>query len=260
MRAAFRAGLVLALLLGGVAAAHAQTTPVPPPTDEERKAAFPPNLQGHAVHDTGVHFMVLADQLEWQGSPAGNGAIWDTKAWVGGDVNRIWVRSEADYQQGEFDDAEGHLMLGRNISPWWSLVGGVRHDFTPGPARTWAAVGLQGLAPQWFDVEVTGYLGESTRTALRVEVEYDWLLTDRLIVQPLMELNAFGKADPDREIGAGLSTVEFGARVRYEIRRELAPYAGLVWHRQVFETGDLARERGEDAGGWRFVSGLRFWF
>lgn len=251
---------LLVLLLASAAGASAQTTPVPPPTDDDRRAAFPPDLQGHAVHDTGLHFMVLGDQLEWQVSGLGGGALWDAKAWVGGDINRIWIRSEADYQDGTFDDAEAHLMLGRNISRWWTVVGGVRQDFAPGVGRTWAAIGLQGLAPQWFDVEATFYLGESARTAARLEVEYDLLLSDRLIVQPLMEANVMGKGDPERQIGAGLSTLEFGARLRYEIKREVAPYAGLVWRRKLFGTGDLARDHGDEVGGWRFVSGLRVWF
>lgn len=93
-----------------------------------------------------------------------------------------------------------------------------------------------------------------------MEVAYDLLITDRLIVQPLVEVNLTGKGDPERQVGVGLSTLEFGARVRYEIRREVAPYAGLVWHRKLFGTGDLARAHGEDAGGWRFVSGFRVWF
>lgn len=256
-----RVHLALLLLACAMATtATAQTTPVPAPTDEERKAAFPPDLQGHGVHDSGLHYMVLFDQMETQASGEGLGAIWDAKAWVGGDVNRIWVRTEADHQGGEFDDAEGHVLLGRNISRWWTAVGGVRQDFAPGVGRTWLAVGLQGLAPQWFDVETTFYLGESARTAARLEVEYDLLFTERLILQPLLEINLFGKSDPERGVGAGLSTIEFGARFRYEIRRELAPYAGLVWHRRVFETGDLARDQGEDVGGWRFVTGLRVWF
>ena len=91
-------------------------------------------------------------------------------------------------------------------------------------------------------------------------MEYDLLLNDRVAVQPIFELNAFGKSDPERQVGAGLSSIEFGARFRYEIRRELAPYAGLLWHRKVFGTGDLAREQGEDVGGWRLVTGLRLWF
>ena len=258
MASFMRSALALALLaVAGTAAA--QTAPVPTPTEVERKAAFPPDLQGHAVHDTGLTFMVLVDQLEGQWS-AKTGAIWDMKTWIGGDLNRLWIRSEADYQAGAFEDAEAHVLLGRAVSRWWNLVGGVRQDFTPGPQRTWAAIGMQGLAPQWFDVEATAYLGESARTAARLEVEYDLLLTDRLIVQPLVELNLYGKSDPERLVGAGLSTMEFGARLRYEIKRELAPYVGLVWHRKVFETGDLAREDGDSVGGWRLVTGVRAWF
>lgn len=252
--------LLLALACATAATASAQTTPVPTPTEDERKAAFPPDLQGHAVHDAGVHFMVLGDQLEMQVHGDGVGALWDAKGWVGGDINRIWLRTEADYDHDQFESAEGHLMLGRNISRWWTLVGGFRQDFAPGVGRTWAAVGLQGLAPQWFDVEMTGYLGESARTSLRVEVEYDFLFTDKLVMQPLLEVNLFGKDDPERGVGSGLSTVEFGARWRYEIRRELAPYAGLVWHRKVFGTGDYAREQGDSVGGWRLVTGVRVWF
>lgn len=251
---------LLALVCLAPATAGAQTTPVPAPTDEDRKAAFPPDLQGHAVHDAGVNFMLLGDQLEMQVTGDGAGALWDAKGWVGGDINRIWLRTEADYNGGAFESAEGHLMLGRNISRWWTVVGGFRQDFAPGVGRTWAAVGLQGLAPQWFDVEMTGYLGESARTSLRVEVEYDLLFTDKLVMQPLVEMNLFGKDDPERGVGSGLSTVEFGARFRYEIRRELAPYAGLVWHRKVFGTGDYAREQGESVGGWRLVTGVRLWY
>lgn len=255
-RVVFTLGFACAL----ATTAAAQVTPVPPPTDEDRKAAFPPDLQGHAVHDGGVHYMLLFDQLEPQFSGDGTGALWDTNLWVGGDLNRIWARTEAAYEDGEFEHAEGHLLLGRNFSRWWTVVGGVRQDFAPGVGRTWLALGLQGLAPQWFDVEVTGYFGESARTALRAEVEYDLLLNDRVAVQPIFELNAFGKSDPERQVGAGLSSIEFGARFRYEIRRELAPYAGLLWHRKVFGTGDLAREQGKDVGGWRLVTGLRLWF
>ena len=258
--APFMRSTIFLVCLAIATAASAQTPPVPPPTDEERAAAFPPDLQGHAVHGEGLNFFVLVDQLEWQRLRGANGFLWDAKTWVGGDINRIWFRSEGGSHGGSVEDAEAHLMLGRAIGRWWDVVGGVRHDFTPGPARTWLAVGLQGLAPQWFEVEATAYLGESARTALRVEVEYELLLTDRLVVQPLVEVNVFGKADPDRVIGAGLSTVEMGARLRYEIRRELAPYVGLVWHRRTFGTADLAREHGEDVGGWRLVTGLRVWF
>ena len=146
------------------------------------------------------------------------------------------------------------------FSRWWDVVAGVRFDARPAPSHTWFAIGIQGMAPQFLDVQATAFIGQSGHVAARLEVEHDLLITQRLVLQPLVELSLSGADDPDRGIAAGLSTGEVGFRVRYEIRRELAPYAGVVWHKKLFGTGDAARERGEDAGGWHLVSGLRFWF
>ena len=140
------------------------------------------------------------------------------------------------------------------------MVAGVRQDFRPGPARTWAAIGLQGLAPYWFEVEATAYIGESGRTHFRVETEYELLLTNRLILQPLVELEIYGKSDPERGIGTGLSSGDAGLRVRYELRREFAPYIGVTWNRKFFGTGDFAQAAGEDTGGARVATGVRVWF
>jgi copper resistance protein B len=139
-------------------------------------------------------------------------------------------------------------------------VAGVRQDFEPGPSRTWAAVGVQGLAPYWFEVELTGYVGASGRTHLRGEVEYELLLTNRLVLQPLLEVELYTKSDPERGIGAGLSTTDVGLRLRYEFKREFAPYIGVTWNNKWGQTGDFAEAAGEDTGGARFVTGLRLWF
>jgi copper resistance protein B len=139
-------------------------------------------------------------------------------------------------------------------------VAGVRQDFEPGPSRTWAAVGVQGLAPYWFEVELTGYVGASGRTHLRGEVEYELLLTNRLVLQPLVEVELYGESDPERGIGAGLSTTDIGLRLRYEFKREFAPYIGVTWNNKWGQTGDFARAAGDDTGGARFVTGLRLWF
>lgn len=235
-------------------------TPIPPVTDGDRAAAFPPDLGGHAVHDGAIHYMVLFDQLEWQADGLTSGLNWDTKTWVGTDLNRVWLRSEGATADGEIEEAEAHALYGRSFARWWDVVVGVRQDIRPGPGQTWAAVGLQGLAPQWFEVEATLYVGESAATLARFEAEYEVLLTNRLMLQPLIEANVFGKALPDRGIGAGLSTLETGIRLRYEIRRELAPYVGLLWHRKFFGTADYAREAGDSVGGWRAAMGLRLWF
>ena len=232
---------------------------IPPITDDDRKAAFP-NVEGHAVHDNAVNYFVLFDQLEWQAGNDVSGVNVDTTGWVGRDRERLWFRAEGDSDDGRVADAEAHVFYGRQFARWWDLVAGVRQDFNPGPARTWAAVGVQGLAPYWFEVEATFYVGTSGRTHARFDVEYELLLTNRLVLQPLVEVDVYGKSDPERGIGAGLSTIDSGLRVRYEVSRELAPYIGVTWSRKFGKTAELAESARKDPGGARFVTGLRLWF
>jgi copper resistance protein B len=232
---------------------------IPPVTDEDRKAAFP-DVEGHAAHDKAVHYFVLFDQLEWQAGAGTDGLSIDTRGWVGGDRDRLWFRAEGDGENGRVGEAQTHVLYGRQFSRWWDVVAGVRQDFRPGPAQTWAAFGVQGLAPYWFEVEATAYVGASSRTHARFEVEYELLLTDRLVLQPLVEAEIFGKSDPERGVGAGLSTTDAGFRLRYEFRREVAPYVGITWKNKWGKTADFAEAAGEETGGARFVTGLRLWF
>ena len=232
---------------------------IPPLTDEDRKEAFP-DLAGHTLHDRAVQSFILLDQFEWQASRETGAVSLDSKAWIGGDRNRMWLRAEGNGEGGRVDDAELHVLFGRQISRWWDVVAGIRQDFRPGPAQTWAAVGVQGLAPYWFEIEATGYVGAEGRTRARVEAEYELLLTNRLVLQPRAELELVGKSDPERGVGAGISTTDLGLRVRYEIRKELAPYIGLVWRNNWGKTADFAEAAGEERGGARFVTGLRLWF
>lgn len=231
---------------------------LPPVTDADRAAAFPGDLEGHTVHDRRTTTFVLFDQLEWRGTHK-SGAL-DNTSWVGGDVNRFWLRAEGEMEDGRVDNASLHALWGHSVSRWWDVVAGVRQDFEPEDSQTWAAVGLQGLAPYWFELQATGYLGAGGRTHARLEAEYELLLTNRLIVQPLVEVELYGKADPSRSIGAGLSSVETGLRLRYEIRRELAPYIGITWDRKFFGTADLIRAEGGDVNRARVAIGVRTWF
>jgi copper resistance protein B len=233
--------------------------PLPPITDADRAAAFPQDLEGHATHDRRITAFVLFDQLEWQGGENGGISI-DNKNWIGGDVNRLWIRAEGETSAGRPENAQIHALFGRSVARWWDVVVGLRQDFKPGSPQGWLAVGVQGLAPQWFELELTGYLGQSGRTHARVEVEYELLFTNRLILQPLVELELYGKDDPERGIGAGLSAVDAGLRLRYELRREIAPYIGLTWHRATFGTADYARADGEEVGRVRVAFGVRTWF
>jgi copper resistance protein B len=233
--------------------------PLPPISDADRAAAFPQGLGGHATHDRRITSFVLFDQLEWQGGDNGGASI-DNKNWIGSDINRLWIRAEGESSAGRPENAQLHALYGRSFSRWWDVVVGLRQDFRPGPAQGWLALGIQGLAPQWFEIEVTGYLGQSGRTHARFEVEYELLFTNRLILQPLIEAEIYGKDDPERGIGAGLSSIDAGLRLRYEFRRELAPYVGITWHRALYGTADYAREEGEEIGRARLAVGVRAWF
>jgi copper resistance protein B len=232
---------------------------IPRLADADRAAAFP-DVEGHSIHDNAVNYFVLLDQLEWQTGQSGHGGAWDNRGWIGGDRDRFWFRTEGTSAEGRVDDAQTHLFYGRAIARWWDLVVGVRQDMRPGPAQTWAAIGVQGLAPYWFEVEATAYVGASGRNHVRLEAEYDLLLTNRLVLQPLVEVEIYGKADPERRVGAGLSTAEAGLRLRYELRREIAPYLGITWHRRFFGTADFAKAAGFRRERAHLALGVRFWF
>lgn len=228
---------------------------IPALTDEDRAAAFP-DLDVHMMHGGGTHWYLLADHLEWRGGGTGE---WSVKGWVGRDINRLWFRTKGDADDSGVDHASAEIYYGRAIAPWWEVVAGVRQDVGRQTPRTWAALGLQGLAPYWFEVEATAYVGTSGHTRLTLEAEYEVLLTNRLVLQPVLEADLRGKADPELGLGAGLTSTELGLRLRYEIRREFAPYVGLVWDRTYFGTADAARAAGDRVSGARLVIGLRAW-
>ena len=234
-------------------------TPIPPVTDANRAAVYQ-SAKGHTVHDDALNYFLLFDQLEWQDANNGSVLNWDVNGWVGGDIDRLWIRSEGERTNGKTESAELQALWGHSIGPWWDVVGGVRQDFKPGSPQTWAAFGLQGLALYNFEAEATAFLGEGGQTALRLEGDYDILLTNRLILQPTAEANFYGHNDPKRGIGSGLSETEVGVRLRYEIYREFAPYVGVTWNRSYGNTADFAREEGEDRSEARLVLGVRMWF
>lgn len=234
-------------------------TPIPAVTEADRKAAIAP-AHAHPVHDNSIKSYVLLNRLEaWDADP-GTGLGWEGQGWIGTDLNRVWLRSEGERTDGQTESADLEVLYGRSISTWWDVVAGVRHDFKPGASQNFAAIGVQGLAPMKFEVSATAYLGEGGQTAANVEAEYELLLTNRLILQPLVEVTAHGKNDPLRGIGSGLSTAEAGLRLRYEFTRKFAPYIGVVYERAFGNTADMRREHGESFEDTRLVIGLRTWF
>ncbi len=234
-------------------------TPIPVLTDADREAAFPP-LPGHKVHDSAINSFFLLDQLEYQDADEGSTLAWDASGWIGGDINRLWLRSEGERTNGVTEDAELQALYGRSIGPWWDVVAGVRQDFKPESPQTWAAFGIQGMALYAFEAEATAFVGENGQTAARLGGEYDILLTNRLILQPTAEVNFYGKNDPERGIGSGLANAEVGLRLRYEIIPQFAPYIGVSWSRSYGNTADLVRDEGGDVEEARLVAGIRMWF
>jgi copper resistance protein B len=185
---------------------------------------------------------------------------WDVDAWFGRDLDKLRIRSEGEHVRGSTEEADIEALWSHAIAPFWDSEVGVRQDIGGHANRTWLALGVQGLAPYWFELGATAYVGESGRAALRVEADYDLSLTQRLILQPRAEFNAYGTRDRAAGTGAGLSDAEIGLRLRYEIRREIAPYVGVEWSRRFGETADFAREAGLDASDTRWVVGIRIWY
>ena len=216
------------------------------------------------MDDTAAFHKVMLDQLEWRNGGTDEGrAAWDAQAYYGGDYSKLWIKTEGKYvSKGEtgLHDANVDVLWDRVISTWWNFQAGGRQDFGPGQSRTWAAVGVQGLAPQWFQIEATVYASDEGRTAARLKAQYELLLTQRLVLQPFAEVNFYGHSDPAREIGSGLSDLELSVRLRYELRREFAPYVGVVWLRRFGGTADFVRENGGDASDLELTAGLRVWF
>jgi copper resistance protein B len=253
------AAMVASLAHGQEPAASAQHVAPDPPQQSMPAMTSTDMVRVMQMNDTSSSGSLLLDQFEWRHDGAADAAVWEGEAWYGGDYDKLWLRTEGNRLQGITENARVELLWDRIVSRWWNLQAGAREDFGNGPPRTWAALGVQGRAPYGFDVEATVYAGDAGRTAARVKVEYDLRLTRRLVAQPEAEANLYGKADPARQLGSGLADLDAGVRLRYELRREFAPYVGLAWRRVCGATAGFARTQGVGASELEWVAGFRVW-
>ena len=205
---------------------------------------------------------VILDRLEAGFGDGGETYLWDVQGWTGGDINRFWWKSEGEGDfNGALEDAEVQALYSRAVTPFWDLQAGVRQDFRPdGEDTTHLVLGLQGLAPHWWEVDAAAFLSTDGDLTARVEAEYDQRITQRLILQPRLEIDASASDIPELEIGSGLSSIEAGLRLRYEFRKEFAPYVGIEWSRAFGDTADYIEARGGETDDTRFVVGLKAWF
>lgn len=184
---------------------------------------------------------------------------WEGDAWVGGDLNKLWLKTEGEIEDGTTHEAEIQALWSRKVADFWDLQTGVRVDLEPDPT-SYLAFGVQGLAPYRFDTEATAFVSEKGVLSARLYQSIDFHFTQRLIAEPYVEINASAEDVPEREIGAGLTDAELGLQVRYEITRKFAPYVDFVWRSALGETAALSRDRGADVETGAVRAGLRFWF
>jgi len=207
-----------------------------------------------------VYSKLIFDLAEYQAREGRDGYHWEGEAWLG-DWNRFVVKSRGEGTVGAgIDQAEFQALYSRALDPWWNLQAGVRQDVGPGPNRTWATVGVEGRARYQFEVTAAAFLSDKGQLAARLEGAFDQRITQRLILQPRAEFELAAQDMPDQRIGAGLSTAEFGLRLRYQIRPELSPYVGVNWTWAAGRTADYARADGKDIRERAVVAGMRVWF
>ena len=216
-------------------------------------AVLSPGSAKAAGMDDAIYWHVQADQLEYRAGDGADVMAWQANAWIGNDDHRLAFKSEGENPIGKrLEKAELQMLYRRPISDFFDVNAGIRHDLRPAPDRTYAVIGIQGLAKQ--------FVSETGDVSARFEAEVDWLLTQRLILQPLIEADLAFSEDRRIHSGAGINKVEAGLRLKYEVRREFAPYIGLHYERKVGATANFARDEGEDVDALRFVAGVSFWF
>ncbi|HTI87092.1 MAG TPA: copper resistance protein B [Alphaproteobacteria bacterium] len=241
----------VALVLGAAASlcARAQTE------------SHPDAAHGDQMHGGTLYGQVLVEQLEYRWKDGHDVTAWDAQAWYGGDYEKLRLKTEGNLRSPQrVNDAEAQLLYSRLVGYYWDLQAGVRHDFRPKPSRSYAVIGLQGLAPGYFEVDASTFVSQDGDLSARLKADYDLLITQRLILQPKMEINVAARDVPELHTAAGLNDIELGLRLRYEFAREFAPYVGVNWKRNLGETAQLVRRSGDDPDEVAGLVGVRFWF
>lgn len=218
------------------------------------------------IDDDPIIFFMLFDKLEYRMNRGADTFHWDVEGWIGGDYNRFWFKTEGDQRVTEESggEAEVQLLYSRLISPYFDFQAGLRHDLVygsgPDRSRSFGVIGLQGLSLYWFEVELSLFASEDGDVSARFTGEYDLLLTQKLVLQPRVETELAAQKVKSFGVGEGFNDIELGVRLRYEVRREFAPYVGISWKRLIGETADIAREEGEDVDNLAVMFGVRIWF
>ncbi|MES1956229.1 copper resistance protein B [Salinisphaera hydrothermalis] len=214
------------------------------------------------VEDNAIHHYFLLDRAEYGMQNGTNNYLWEGTGWIGGDYNRLWLKTsgEGPVHGGPTESAQFQVKYGRSITPYFSAQAGIRYDTNPTPTRGFAVFDLNGLAPYWFEMENQLYVSDDGKVSFNGEYSYEFLLTQKLILQPRAEFTVAASNARHYNLGSGLRNTEMGLRLRYEIRREFAPYIGVRWDQKYGDTKDMLRAAGESTSSTAFVVGIRAWY
>jgi copper resistance protein B len=211
-------------------------------------------------NDNPLLTMAKLDQFEVRDTDGSDPLVMDGQLWAGYDLKKLWLKAELENVANNTEKLELQALYSQAVSAFWDIQLGARKDINPTPNREWGVIALQGLAPYNFEIETSLFFGSSGRSAVRLEAEYEFLFTQRLILTPEIEANVFGHNDQATGVGSGLGDIELGLRLRYEIRREFAPYIGLNWQKKYGATAAFAKSNNEDTEDAQIVVGVRAWY
>ncbi|WP_158912641.1 copper resistance protein B [Caulobacter sp. S45] len=214
---------------------------------------------GYPVDDRRLFVHGLLDEFEGR-LGADQSFRWEGEGWVGGDFDRLWLKSEGEVTRGKVEDGQQELFYDRPVTTYFDLQAGARYDLDSRPGRGWGAFGIEGFAPYFFTVSATGYASDTGHYAAKLQASNEIRFTQRLVLEPQAELNLYTRSDSARRTGSGLSDLDAGLRLRYEISRKFAPYVGLTYEKRFARSADFARADNERPDDLRFTAGVRSWF
>lgn len=210
--------------------------------------------------DDPLVYKVMIDKLETRITDGPDPLVLEADAWIGYDLHKFWFKTDVERVDGETEEAEVQLLYSRAISPFWDVQAGWRRDIEPKPDRDYLAIAFKGLSPYLFEVDAGLFIGKSGRVNARLDAEYEYMFTQQWVLAPELSMNLYSKDDEERSIGSGLSNMSLGLRLRYEIRREFAPYVGINRSKQFGQTADYAKDEGKETSDTQIVAGFRAWF
>jgi copper resistance protein B len=200
------------------------------------------------------------DQFELRDANEGTAFVWELDAWLGKDLSKFWIKSEGERVSGETESSEIELLYSIGVSSYWDFQLGLRHEFKPDSSDNSLGAGFQGVAPYLFEIDASLFVNDDDLFNARVEVEYEYLFSQKLVLIPNLEVSLYSDNDEARGIGSGLSNVELGLRLHYEFRREVSPYIGINYEKKFGDSADYLSDAGEDVSDTQLLAGVSFWF